>query len=241
MVFTQNKPNQHSCHSIALCCLQIISFVSTLAISNLASAAPWTLNKGLVSAKGEAQLRERYKSIESPLELETLLTDIGRRQPTLSLEASFEEGVWVVRGEKARAIAEIDFVMRTRLLIAPLEAVGQSYDGQVDSPETRSKLTALIERTLQKRGFYKTSTKIKVDPADDRVIYKVEIDEGEPCIIEKVELSYTAPAGIKQLVLPGSVCDEEEMRQGIDSMAESMRNLGYNQSRLELAGLTRHP
>jgi len=204
-------------------------------------AAPWTLSHGLVSDAALSQLRNRYKSIESPLDLESLLTDIGRRQPTLILEAFFENSTWEIRGTKAQVIAEIDFVMRTRMLLSPLEAVGQSYDGQVDSVETRSKLIALVEKTLQKRGFYKNAIKLQVVPMDEKVVYQVEIDEGEPCVIEKVELSYTPPESLRQLVLPGSVCDETEIRNAVDRMAESLRDLGYNQSRLELAGLTRHP
>ncbi len=205
------------------------------ALVGLALAAPWSVDRGLVNDQQESRLRDRYKSIDSPAELENLLRDIDRRIPAQRLEARLENGGWVIHGERAAVVADIDLRVTTRALSGPLYAAVQNYLGQVDSPEIQSKVQDVLKRYLRKRGYPKARMKLAAEKRDDGVAYTVELAEGNPCVISRIELGFRLPRDAKLNVKPGGICDQEEIEAAVSELELSLRDRGYNQLKLELS------
>ncbi len=223
---------------------RLLAIFSTLCLgmSLTAHAAPWSISPGLVPDASLNQLMQRYPSISNAAELESLLQDIGRRHPALRLEATFVAGSWLLNGDRAQVIGEIDFGLTTRILRAPLQALTQNWDGQVDSSETRGRLTDSVSRYMKRRGYFNSTVRLNVDTSDPEfAVYNFYVSEGEPCVIDQIELAFNLPAEVKLKTQPGDLCDEEEISADVDRISQEIRDLGYNQSRVELAGLTRKP
>jgi len=218
-----------------------IAVSAVCGLSRPLAAASWSIAPGILPDQALEQLRSRHKDVRSAADLEDLLQDIGRRQPTLRLEANWMNNGWYLSGERARVIGEIEFALTTRVLETPLAALSQNYDGQVDSPEIRGRLTESVTRYLRKRGFFGATVRLRTENlSEDQVGYRFIVNEGEPCIIEKIELAFELPPKVILATQPGDVCDEEAISADVDRIALEIRDLGYNQSRIELAGMTRN-
>lgn len=205
------------------------------ALVGVALAAPWSVDRGLVNDEQQARLRERYKTIASPLELENLLRDIDRRVPVQRLEARFEQNAWAIHGERAQVVADVDLQVATHALSAPLYATVQNYLGQVDSPEMQAKVQEVLKHYLKKRGYPQAQTQLRAEAHDDGVSYAIEVAEGDPCIIGRVELGFRLPQDAKLNIKTGDVCDQEEIEGAISELELSLRERGYNQLKIELS------
>ena len=165
-----------------------VSFVAAFA-ATIAAAAPWRVEPGLISQESNTRLTERYADIRSAAELEALLTDIGRRHLTLRLEAHMVAGTWVVSGERAMLVTEIDVETTTRLTRQPLNAQVQNYVGQVDSDEARAKVKDVAAKYMRRRGYPKSRADLRVQKADsatEGMAYTLKVAEGEPCILDQI-------------------------------------------------------
>lgn len=198
-------------------------------------AAPWSVDRGLVNEQQEARLRERYRSIESPTDLESLLRDVDRRIPAQRLEARFENGTWAVHGTRAKVVSDIELNVATRMLSGPLYAAVQNYLGQVDSPEIQTKVQDVLKRYLRKRGYSLAHTRLRSELGDDALTYVIDVNEGNPCIVSKVELGFRLPPDAHLGIKRGDICDQEEMAAAVSELELSLRDRGYNQLRLELS------
>ena len=215
-----------------------------LAAAGTAMAAPWELAPGLLSDTSLRNLRDRHPDIASPGELMQLLEDVGRKTDFLELEAKFIAsgigGSFLISGRHAQVVGEVEVESSLRDLRAQLKVMAQNVEGQVDTPEMRAKVESNFVGYLKSRGYFEA--KVSVKPVDEGsyVVYRAIVAEGEPCIIEKVDRGLKLPAGVSAGVAVGDICDQEAIRQSVDRLLEAMRARGYNQARIELAGLTRH-
>ncbi len=205
--------------------------------STAALATGWRVEPGLIPPATIERLAERFPDVKDANTLETLLREIGRRHATLRLDARFEAGVWVIGGTTAELIAEIDVEMTSRALAAPLAATVQNYIGQVDSPEVRGKIKALIQRYLKKRGYPAARVRVRDEAREGGRHYTFEISEGDPCLIDRIELGFRLPFGIEFGMRGGDVCDVEEINIAMSRLDEALRERGYNQLKLELQDL----
>ena len=120
----------------------IVKIIIILVLSSAltATADSWTVESGLISNSEINRLRQRHNQITTPHQLQQLLTDFGRRFPTLTLEAERINGAWVLKGKRATIIYDLDIQIATRFLKIPLLALTQGYIGEVDSLEIRTKI-----------------------------------------------------------------------------------------------------
>jgi outer membrane protein insertion porin family len=200
-----------------------------------AYAAGWRLDGNLLPATAKDRLAERYPDIRDADELTELLRDIGRRKPMRKLDARLENGVWVVSGEAATVVTDIEIEMTTRLLRTPVSSAVQSYIGTADSPESRAKIVAVAKDYLKRRGYPEADAKLDATPSDGGVEYLVKVDENDPCVIGRLELGFKLPAGVRLGVAPGDICDLEEIERAVSDLELELRDRGYNQLRVELA------
>src|SRR5687768_7498818 len=196
--------------TIALCLL-----ASWTLVPRATQAAPWRPAPGLVPESTLERLGERYPSITRADELENLLRDLGRRHPYLTLEARFLDGVWLIEGQKAELIGEIEVELVTRFLRSPVSALVQNYIGQVDSPEIRKKIEAVIRHYLAGRGYPQSRVEAGREEADDGATLIFSVNEGDPCLIDRVELGFALPEGAKLRLGPGDICDREDVEAAI--------------------------
>lgn len=219
---------------------QVLLFLSLLLAHSESAVAgtPWRVDSGLIPDASVERLQARYADIKDADELEALLRDIGRRHPTLRLDAYFENNMWVVEGLKAPLVVDIELTMVSRFLRTPLAAAVQNYVGQVDSPEIQAKVKDVVSKYLRKRGYPGTKVKIETEKQDDGIAYKVAINEGNPCIIERIELGFKLPSGASLDARPGDICDREELETALSELELELRDRGYNQVKIELADVT---
>lgn len=224
--------------------------VSLLLWGATAFAAPWQVSPGLLSSTTQRNLQERHGEINTPGDLMRLIEDIGRKADFLEIEARFEPssdaaigngGIYVISGRPAKVVGEVDVDSSLRDLRAQLKSIAQSVEGQVDTPAMRARVVADFSRYLNRRGYFEARVDVQPRIEDDSyVVYRAKVTEGEPCIIDKVDMGIRLPAGMLGGIHAGQICDEEAIRQAVDKMLENVRDRGYNQARIELAGLTRH-
>ena len=106
----------------------------------VAEAVEWRLAPAdLLSNFSMTEIRRRYPDILDATALESLLIEISRKKPLLSLDATLEDGVIVIRGIAARPIGEINFNLTTRRFLNELESRAYKYFGQVSTNKKRNK------------------------------------------------------------------------------------------------------
>ena len=217
-------------------------------------AAPWRMESGFLSKAIQRNLLERHPEINTPGDLMRLIEDIGRKADFLQVDAQYiaasvqggadGSGAFVISLRHARVIGEVDVDSSLRDIGSQLQSMAKNVEGQVDTAAMRAKIESDFVLYLNHRGFFEAKVVVKpvVDNSDENsmVVYNAKVIEGEPCIIDKVDMSVKLPLGILQGVSVGDICDEESIRQTVDKLLESVRGRGYNQARIELAGLTRH-
>ena len=216
-----------------------------------AVAEPWEIEPGLLSGATQRNLLERNPEINTPADLMRLLEDIGRKADFLRVEARHEPaapgatdkaGKFVVSGALAKVVGEVDVDSSIRDLRAQLKSLAQGIEGQVDTPAMRERLRWDFIGYLNRRGYFEARVDITPKVEDDTyVVYQAKVREGEPCIIDKVDMGIRLPTGMFSGIYTGQICDEEAIRQSVEKMLENVRSRGYNQARIELAGLTLHP
>ncbi len=216
-----------------------------------AVAEPWEIEPGLLSGATQRNLLERNPEINTPADLMRLLEDIGRKADFLRVEARHEPaapgatdkaGKFVVSGALAKVVGEVDVDSSIRDLRAQLKSLAQGIEGQVDTPAMRERLRSDFIAYLNRRGYFEARVDITPKVEDDTyVVYQAKVREGEPCIIDKVDMGIRLPTGMFSGIYTGQICDEEAIRQSVEKMLENVRSRGYNQARIELAGLTLHP
>lgn len=213
--------------------------------AGIALSAPWELASGLVSEAAQRNLRMRHPEVESPGDLMELLEEIGRKADFLQISASFSPsasgGVFIISAKHAQIVGEVNIDSSLRDLRTQLKSISQNVEGQVDTASMRAKVQSDFMKYLKLRGYYEAQVTINPVENESYVVYEARVSEGEPCIIEKVDVGIKLPFGFPQGISPGDICDEESIRQAVDRLLESARRRGYNQARIELAGLTLHP
>ncbi|NBQ52786.1 MAG: hypothetical protein EBU49_04300, partial [Proteobacteria bacterium] len=216
-----------------------------LASGGTALAAPWQLAPGLLSDTAIRNLQDRHPDITSPAELMQLLEDVGRKSDFLELDAKFvasgPDGSFLIGGRHAQVVGEVEVESSLRDLRSQLKIMAQNVEGQVDTPDMRAKVVSDFVLYLKSRGYFEAKVSVRPVQEESYVVYRAIVAEGEPCIIEKVDRGIKLPAGVSPGVAVGDICDQEAIRQSVDRLLEAMRARGYNQARIELAGLTRHP
>jgi outer membrane protein assembly complex protein YaeT len=219
--------------------------VLILAFASEALAIPWEISQGVVSDTSRRNLKERHPDIASQGDLMRLLQDMARKAELLELSASHENGEnggrFLISGRGALTVGEIDIQGALRDLRSQLRAMAQNIEGQVDTPALRDRVRSDFTSYLNRRGFFGARVTISVDRERDYLIYNVRVQEGEPCVIEKIDMGLKLPFGVQTGIVIGDICDEESLRQQVDRLLDSLRDRGYNQARIELAGMTRHP
>ncbi|MEY4631312.1 MAG: hypothetical protein RIQ81_1432 [Pseudomonadota bacterium] len=227
------------CAGTAMACA-----MATLA-SEVAAAATWEVAPGIISETAARNLRERHPRIENPGDLMRLLQDMARKAELLDLNASFvpdgDGGKFLITGRGAMTVAEIDIHSSLRDLRSQLRAMAQNVEGQVDTPALRERVRSDFTAYLHRRGFFGAKVSVKPEVDQDYLVYKVKVSEGEPCVIEKIDIGIKLPFGASTGIVTGDICDEEAVRQSVERLLDAMRDRGYNQARIELAGMTRHP
>jgi outer membrane protein insertion porin family len=206
-----------------------------------AAAVGWRLSGSSGSALSTDildRLSERHPDIRDAQQLEDLLVDIGRRHQMKILEARLEDGVWVIYAEKAEIIADIDIDIVSAQLRANVYNSLQGYIGQVDTTETAARIQEIVLRYMKKRGYPEARTSINRSMREKNVYYLVKIDEESPSVIDKIELGFRMPAAVKLEAYPGEICDEEQVVTAIAKLETDVRELGYNQVKMDLATIT---
>lgn len=214
-----------------------------LAQGSTLNAESWEIAPGLISSATQRNLLDRNPDIKTPADLMRLIEDVGRKADFLRVEARQDEsGKYIVTGTLAKIVGEVDIDSSLRDLRAQLKSIAQGVEGQVDTPEMKERVRSEFIRYLNRRGYFEATVDIRPKVEDDTyVVYQTKVKEGEPCIIDKVDMGIRLPAGMFSGVYPGQICDEEAIQQSVEKMLEAVRSRGYNQARIELAGLTLHP
>jgi len=207
-------------------------------VSHPSFAADWTVAPGVISESEYLRLKERHKAINSPYQLQLLLTDFGRRFPTFLLEAKYENQAWVLYGQRATIISDIKLNIATRLLRIPLYASIQSYIGEVDSDEVQNKIRTTAKNYLRNRGFPLATFNLKREQTKEGTLYNVTIDEKDPCLIENVEIGFSVPSDMSIDLEQGDICDKEEIEDAIVKLETKFRDKGFNQLKIELAEIS---
>jgi outer membrane protein assembly complex protein YaeT len=217
----------------------IVKIIIILVLSSAltATADSWTVESGLISNSEINRLRQRHNQITTPHQLQQLLTDFGRRFPTLTLEAERINGAWVLKGKRATIIYDLDIQIATRFLKIPLLALTQGYIGEVDSLEIRTKIINAIKSYLKNRGFPLSIIKVERNTTPEGAYYLILVKQGEPCLIENVEIGFTVPDDMKIDLERGDICDSEIIDAAIIDLEVSFREKGYNQLKIELADI----
>lgn len=210
-------------------------------LATKSQAAGWRLNgsnAGVLSTDILDRLSERHPDIKNAQQLEELLVEIGRRHQMKMLEARFEDGVWVIYAEKAEIIADIDIDIVSAQLRANVYTSLQGYIGQVDATETAARIQEIVLRYMKKRGYPEARVSVTRSTREENVFYLVKIDEESPSVIDKIELGFRMPPGVKLETRPGEICDEEQVVTAITKLETDVRELGYNQVKMDLATIT---
>lgn len=202
------------------------------------SAAVWRMNGGGLANQVLDRLMERHPEINTAQELEDLLGEIGRRNQMKKLEAVFENGVWVIHAERAEIISEIDIQIISAQLKANVYNAVQTYIGQVDSAESGNRFREIVQKYLKRRGYPEASVNVTRSSSGKNIDYNLKIDEGSPSVIEKIELGFRMPPGIILGSKPGEICDEEQIITSIAILETDVRELGYNQVKMDLATIS---
>ncbi len=206
-------------------------------VAGPAFAAGWRVEGNLAPQSLIDRLAERHPDIRNAQDLEDLLRDFGRRQRMLRLDAAFESGVWVLRGQLATVITDVEIEMVTRLLRNPLYVSVQNYIGQVDSAEARTRVVQDLRRYLKRRGYPEARVKLSAEKSSEGVEYVARINEGNPCVIGRIELGFKLPPKAQLTLNPGDICDVEEIDNAINLLEAELRDRGYNQLKIELADM----
>jgi outer membrane protein assembly complex protein YaeT len=201
----------------------------------------WRIQAGLVPEATLERLKQRYPWIEDADELEDLLRDIGRRHATTRLEAYEVGGVWVLRGARAPLIADIEIDMVSRVLRTPLYAAVQGYLGQVDSTELRGKIDETIKSFLRRRGYPLAQVTSREATGEEGLELQYQVREGDPCVISRIEMGFQLPKTVKLGLIPGDLCDRDTIHEKVTRLEEELRDLGYNQLKVDLQELAFDP
>lgn len=207
------------------------------------SARPsnWRIQPGIVTDSNLERLKQRYPWIDNADDLEDLIRDIGRRQATTRLEAYEVAGVWVLRGARAPLVADIEIDMVSRVLKTPLYAAVQGYLGQVDSLELRGKIEETIKAYLKRRGYPLARLTRTESVVEEAVTLHYAVREGDPCVIRRVELGFQLPKSVLFEVQRGDICDRDHINEKLIQLEEELRDLGYNQLKVEAQDLAFDP
>lgn len=198
-----------------------------------AEATEWRLAPAdLLSNFSMAEIRRRYPDIMDATALESLLIEISRKKPLLSLEATLEDGIIVIRGVAARPISEINFKLTTRRFLNELESRAYKYFGQVNSPEIRAKLKLMTQSYLRRRGFYRAKVSLKTTSKGDKESLEIKVDEDYPCLIREIRTDFRFPRDAVPDVNVGDICDRDEIEDALEGFEEDLDDLGYNLRRI---------
>ena len=214
--------------------------ILTLVESRPLQAATWRVDPNVLPQLTSERLAERHPLINNANDLEALLVDIGRRTPMLQVEATFDQGIWIISGKPATLIADLTIHVTARMISQQVYAAIQGYIGQVDSPESRQKIVDIVQRFLVRHGYPWSTTTLSTKTTTDGTIYDIHIDEGIPCIIDRVNFNFTLPRGIKPDLRSGDACDVELIETTVGDLETQLRDLGYSQARLQPAAIVLH-
>jgi len=213
-----------------------------LVASAPAMATTWRSQPGLIPPFTLERLAEHFPTIRSASDLDNLLLDIGRRVQMNRLEAIWEHGVWIIKGEAATLIASINLQMTTRLMAVPAAASVQSFVGQVDSPEARLKVVQTIERYLRRHGYQEAKVHLNTSIVhDEGVVYEIIVSEGEPCSISSIDLPFKTPRGIGLEAKVQDLCDIDTIETAVNNLETKLRDVGYSQVHIEVARIVYDP
>ncbi len=197
-------------------------------------ARPWSISDGLLPPKAVDRLKERYPSIVHPTDLENLLRDIARSNQFLKLNATDHNGAWLVQGETATLVSDIEIDLPIRLLKQPALSSIQNYQGQVDSKETREQVLKTLNSFLEKKGYRQNRILLTPKATPEGTKYDIKIEDSQPCVISRLDFSVNLPKSANLGVSAGDICDIDEIRNNLATLEMNLRDSGYNQVRLDL-------
>lgn len=221
---------------IRIVCLMVLGL---LIISSQVSAKQWGIQEGLLDEEDLEVIRQKFPSIISPSQSQSLLEEIGRRRPMDWLRIQRDpSGQLVVTGKPASVLKEIAISTPTRALKNALGEQVSSFIGQVDSEELRKSLYQRVNFYLDKKGFPNPTIKFDTRPEGPDVVYTLEIDEGFPCIIRNLNFERPLPKAVRRPRMVGKVCDGEAIKEAIDELTEDLYDIGYKQARFQVSTIS---
>ena len=210
--------------------INLFVFITT----NPVLGTPWELTHELREKLNLGDLKERFPEINSADELSEFLIELSRIQPFFSLDAQLHNQTWVISGEPAEFVADIRISLITSRLEKAMEVVRQKYLGRVDSPSVRRRVTDSILNILSEYGYLLADVNFQLESTDKGKTYRIDIDEGEPCVIKKITFPFALPDNVKFAAKPGDLCDVDFLSTSIDTLEDSLLNMGYRDLRINL-------
>ena len=181
-----------------------------------------------------ASIKKQYPEILNAQDLEQVIELLGQHHPFLKLEARLVEDSWLLEGVLANVVTQVNLNVITSRLSEPLSAVKKRFVGHVDSVDSRVKILKDIRTTLTAQGFPNHAIDFRQSIAGYNTIYDLTIDEGAPCLVKIISTPFKIPAEIKSNLVPGDVCNLEQIAEAASDLEENLRDIGYLQAHLTL-------
>ena len=146
--------------------------------NSLAFALPWNMDPKVLDEAKIKRLVERYRSIDTPSQLQSLLNEIERISYNKKAEAYLVSGTIQIRLLPSKPISAINYDLVTRDFSATYDAIAHNFLGLAFSDEATFSLDRQIRKMLEIRGFNKPDIKITVREQDEFFEIEVKVDEG---------------------------------------------------------------
>ncbi len=210
-------------------------FFAVLILAGAAEASPWTIvpEDSLTPSKLKF-FQNRFPDITNAEKLEELLRELGKAESFLELEASYQNGAYQIKAQRARVIGDIELNLTTRAFQNPLQTNLYKYIGQADSPEIRSRLQTEVKDYLAYRGFYDAQVKLALsDYGEEGLLrYTFNIEEDYPCLVREISTGFTLPRFKSLGFSVGDICDQEAIEESILELEDDLQGDGYNQQKI---------
>jgi outer membrane protein insertion porin family len=201
-------------------------------------AQPWIVSGDLETFGSEdlKEMKEKFPVIKDAKELESFLKILAQRFPFSALQATHSNQSWIISGELAQMVRDIEIDITTYSLSSYLQQFAQQFLGKIDSPKLRQNLIDTFSEKLAELGFLKSRFYLKTVEDGRDIFYNLTIDEGDPCSISKVSLEFEHPRRLRPKIKAGQLCNLKEIQGAIDEFEDSLREDGYNQLILNYHG-----
>jgi outer membrane protein assembly complex protein YaeT len=211
--------------------------VGVLLIASPAQGEPWIFSPELQEMISAASVQDLPREINSPQDLQDLLSDLSYLREFSRLSARFVEGQWRIEGELAAQISDFSFRYQPSELYEVVTAISQKYLGEISSPEIIKQCSEELRQRVSQLGYLNNQVEVEVSIDKLAASYLVSIASGPRCEISRISADFPLPEGLEFGLKVGDTCRSEELNRSFEQFAEQLKKLGYLEARVSKKAL----